>query len=675
MSLQIDIVLETAIDVDWDAMGLYAICYRRGWKHLRYILLLFVFVLCVYVYLWSTVKHERWGKSQNQESDNVLNSEVINSLLKNYSFSRDQVCNHPYLDPFHPSLMKYFRDVGRLNCADDENWIKVNNGSFWINKNAQLRHGKITCQYAPIYRKDENNVYVGEKKTMESGVISVPSDVITVSCQTGLFGSKYSNVHTTVAYKKEVHDRVNKASYDDLYMPLNVLMFGFDSVSRNTWLRTLPKTHKYFTEELKGVVLKGYNIVGDGTPQALLPILTGQTEIELPEARRGKPGAKVVDGHPWIWKDFKKAGYMTQWGEDMCWIGTFNLRMLGFDKQPVDHFWRPYCQASGELHKKSKPFCLGSERRHKVMMDWVKDGFQMYKTRLKFIFAFHSEYSHEDSSTLNWADDDLLGMLKYLEGNNYLNNTVLILMSDHGARFHAVRESIQGKYEERMPYFSFRFPKWFPKKYPSEFKAFKTNANRLTTPFDIYETFRDMIKFEKTAKKNKTLPRGMSLFRPIPKHRSCGDADISPHWCACLGWNVTSSSDPVTKKAAVAIVDFMNNLTEKFRSKCHSLSLKEIKSAMVLQSNPYIARFLGSADVDGRIPKESNNAIDKSALYQLTLQTSPGDGVFETTVKYFAKKDKFVMSEREISRINKYGNAANCVYTDAPHLRQYCYCK
>nr|XP_022342983.1 uncharacterized protein LOC111136430 [Crassostrea virginica]XP_022342984.1 uncharacterized protein LOC111136430 [Crassostrea virginica] len=656
-------------------MGLYAICYRRGWKHLRYILLLFVFVLCVYVYLWSTVKHERWGKSQNQESDNVLNSEVINSLLKNYSFSRDQVCNHPYLDPFHPSLMKYFRDVGRLNCADDENWIKVNNGSFWINKNAQLRHGKITCQYAPIYRKDENNVYVGEKKTMESGVISVPSDVITVSCQTGLFGSKYSNVHTTVAYKKEVHDRVNKASYDDLYMPLNVLMFGFDSVSRNTWLRTLPKTHKYFTEELKGVVLKGYNIVGDGTPQALLPILTGQTEIELPEARRGKPGAKVVDGHPWIWKDFKKAGYMTQWGEDMCWIGTFNLRMLGFDKQPVDHFWRPYCQASGELHKKSKPFCLGSERRHKVMMDWVKDGFQMYKTRLKFIFAFHSEYSHEDSSTLNWADDDLLGMLKYLEGNNYLNNTVLILMSDHGARFHAVRESIQGKYEERMPYFSFRFPKWFPKKYPSEFKAFKTNANRLTTPFDIYETFRDMIKFEKTAKKNKTLPRGMSLFRPIPKHRSCGDADISPHWCACLGWNVTSSSDPVTKKAAVAIVDFMNNLTEKFRSKCHSLSLKEIKSAMVLQSNPYIARFLGSADVDGRIPKESNNAIDKSALYQLTLQTSPGDGVFETTVKYFAKKDKFVMSEREISRINKYGNAANCVYTDAPHLRQYCYCK
>jgi hypothetical protein len=49
----------------------------------------------------------------------------------------------------------------------------------------------------------------------------------------------------------------------------------------------------------------GYNIVGDGTPAALLPILTGQTEQELPEARRGHDGAETVDRFPWIWKKFK----------------------------------------------------------------------------------------------------------------------------------------------------------------------------------------------------------------------------------------------------------------------------------------------------------------------------------------------------------------------------------
>lgn len=49
----------------------------------------------------------------------------------------------------------------------------------------------------------------------------------------------------------------------------------------------------------------GYNIVGDGTPAALFPILTGQTEKELPESRRGYAGAKTVDEFPWIWKQFK----------------------------------------------------------------------------------------------------------------------------------------------------------------------------------------------------------------------------------------------------------------------------------------------------------------------------------------------------------------------------------
>lgn len=73
-------------------------------------------------------------------------------------------------------------------------------------------------------------------------------------------------------------------------MGLNVLMFGFDSVSRMTWLRNLPKSHRYFTETLGGTVLEGYNIVGDGTPQALLPILTGQWRgARWPSFRRKSP--------------------------------------------------------------------------------------------------------------------------------------------------------------------------------------------------------------------------------------------------------------------------------------------------------------------------------------------------------------------------------------------------
>ena len=66
-------------------------------------------------------------------------------------------------------------------------------------------------------------------------------------------------------------------------------------------------------------------MLGDGTPQALLPLLTGRTETELPEARRGFEGATTVDDHPWIWRQLKDAGYVTQWAEDSAEIGTYVL--------------------------------------------------------------------------------------------------------------------------------------------------------------------------------------------------------------------------------------------------------------------------------------------------------------------------------------------------------------
>lgn len=55
-------------------------------------------------------------------------------------------------------------------------------------------------------------------------------------------------------------------------LPFNVIMFGLDSLSRNAFIRKLPRTYKYMTDELKADVLQSYNIVGDGTPQALIPV-------------------------------------------------------------------------------------------------------------------------------------------------------------------------------------------------------------------------------------------------------------------------------------------------------------------------------------------------------------------------------------------------------------------
>lgn len=87
-------------------------------------------------------------------------------------------------------------------------------------------------------------------------------------------------------------------------------MMGFDSLSRNAFIRKLPKTYKYIIENLSGDVLKGYNIIGDGTPQALIPLLTGYTELELPETRKRMSNADFVNIYPMIWKKYQENGFV-----------------------------------------------------------------------------------------------------------------------------------------------------------------------------------------------------------------------------------------------------------------------------------------------------------------------------------------------------------------------------
>ena len=98
---------------------------------------------------------------------------------------------------------------------------------------------------------------------------------------------------------------------------------GGDASSRYDYRVLL--SHAFIVHELGASVFSGYNVLGDGTPQALLPLLTGRTETELPEARRGFEGATTVDDHPWIWRQLKDAGYVTQWAEDSAEIGTYVL--------------------------------------------------------------------------------------------------------------------------------------------------------------------------------------------------------------------------------------------------------------------------------------------------------------------------------------------------------------
>ncbi|XP_013399303.1 uncharacterized protein LOC106165596 [Lingula anatina] len=464
-------------------------------------------------------------------------------------------------------------------------------------------------------------------------------------------------------------------------MGLSVLMIGYDGVSRLTWMRHLPKTYQYFTKNLKGTVLEGYNIVGDGTTQAFLPILTGLTEEELPESRRGWPGAVSVDGFPFVWKDFKKHGYITQWVEDEPNLGTFHYRLLGFNEIPTDHNMRVFYLRKREISNMFQSFCLGSMSNHLNQLNWLKDAFVAYPDKPKFVLGFYNEYSHNvEYRILQNADDGLVEFLKFLEKDGHLDSTVLILMSDHGVRYGKLRETFQGKLEERLPFFSFRFPEKFQKLYPEAYRNFVTNAQRLTTPFDIHATFIDILNYKHSeTETGGKLKRGISLFKEIPLNRTCADAGVEPHWCACQEWEKLTTSDPDVIEAAREVVTTINTMTSEERDKCSGLSLGRVISAIKMSPDKAkVLTFEKSADQDGRMPQfsiEERIFAEDCVFYQVTIETQPGLGRFEATVYQSTKEKTFNCAYSSISRINMYGEQPHCIMDDFPHLRPYCYCK
>lgn len=647
------------------AMSVYSIFYSIFRTRRKREKVFFAFLAFSVIALFIRIISERPEPSSAKKTSHFpQNSENVDTS--------GQSCVHPVLNPNDPSVRQFFKKIPKLQCNQEENWVYVKNGTFSYTPSMRTKYGNFSCTYVPILRGPNDNIVI-DGNAIENIMDQTPlqTDFFRVTC-INKDGIRYHNVHSGIAVNNDLHYRAEKTPLPTNALGLSVIMFGLDSVSHMTWKRMLPKTYDYFAQ-LGGMVLEGYNIVGDGTPQALLPILTGKTEWELPEARRSHANAKPVDDHPWVWKDFKRAGYVTQWGEDMTNIGTFNYRMLGFQNPPVDHYMRPFFLEAEKVYRFNKDYCLGSQTRQQNFINWLKQLLLMYGENRKFSFMFHSECSHGDNNLVQHLDDDLVDFLKFMATSGHMNHSILIFMSDHGARFQNIRETVQGKLEERMPHFGFLFPRWFADKYPEAYANFKTNTRRLTTPFDIHETFMHLLNFTDFSTPD-LKSRAFSLFREVPKNRSCRDADIEPHWCACLVWEKVSTNDERVKNAALETLKVMNGLTSELRSDCRILQLVNVTNALRLRANQQVLKFKRSSDVDGRYADLSDQMAEKEYLIQVTFRVTPGDGLFEATVKHNVALATYAVNEKEISRINKYGLAPSCIASRHPALRPYCYC-
>lgn len=220
--------------------------------------------------------------------------------------------------------------------------------------------------------------------------------------------------------------------------------------------------------------------------------------------------------------------------------------------------------------------------------------------------------------------------------------------------------------EERQPFMYTIFPKWFYTDFPRAMRHFRRNSRRLTSHFDLHEMLRDLSRLEQledvaidaraadlaTAD---PLPRGISLFLPIPATRTCDAAGILPHWCTCHEKQTVPTIDQgVLRVARFVLRDLNDRLAEA--PQCAHLHLNSILEA---------TRATLTADAAYRVPSAGQ-------MFDLTvrLRTKPGMGEFEATVRVKTEEDMELTGP--ISRTNLYGRQSSCV--NDPQLKLYCYC-
>ncbi|GMT08917.1 hypothetical protein PFISCL1PPCAC_214, partial [Pristionchus fissidentatus] len=372
-------------------------------------------------------------------------------------------CTVPKLDINGPDVVKFFHDPEPVICAKEKNWMYIDEENT-VRLIEERKSARCESQSISMHT-DDMEVY-GEWIELKIGS-ELPFEISNVRCWDGW--SKWEQSFASVKVKDTVKQRSN-AKLSTKTKP-SVLILSFDSLSQMTFRRKLPKTVNFLEKQMEAVVLNGYNIVGDGTPQAFIPILTGKTEEELPLTRRRYDNASFLDDvYPLVWNNFSDAGYATMFGEDCGGVGMFTYRLKGFRKQPTDHYLRPHAR---HMERASVPWiksffydgtheiirCVGSDSQHTHWLRYAREFLEGYKSFPSFGLLHHGVYSHDDINMVSIMDDDFAEWLKKANDDGLFDDTILIVMADHGHRFADLRNTHQGQIEERLPFFSVTLPK------------------------------------------------------------------------------------------------------------------------------------------------------------------------------------------------------------------------
>nr|KAI8753855.1 CAunnamed protein product [Biomphalaria glabrata] len=606
----------------------------------------------------------------NQSVNQTINQSVNQSFAPTDESSGDSPsssgdsswCTFPQLDPFDSKIRHLLKAAKPIDCsAHWPNLVYADGDYLYVNMSkVKLSHKFKHCRYVSRARHGGNcsdrktkTLYTSDYFTTYIKVNETDTYVFVECLSTSR--SVISRSYITLIRKRHALEEElyqNLASHRKTASPkktLSVIMLGLDGMSKQNFQRTMPKTREFLERDLQAVELRKFNKIGLNTFPNFAGLLAGRHEEEL-KYSYNEYLDKIND--KFIWSPYRKAGYRTFLMLDSLAVSAFHYLKLGWMKPPVDYYVREMVIDS-DIDKKTrgKEFqCYGDKTEIETLTDLVVQFAMVFNhsTTPYFSFSFLMRQTHDQQHLAAAGDILYFNFLRTLVDNNLLTNTLLIFFSDHGPRFGAFRQTLQGMIEGRTPYFYFVFPAWFKAKYPEVMKVLSVNQDRLTSHFDVHETLMDILNFQGETGQGELTSRGISLFKEIPRERTCEHIGVPVEYCACVQLSESSVAPEVKQKMAKTILYHVISLTEHIRKSCAAYTLTSVNAVL----------------------KMSLKKDDKE-LYALLITTNPGNAVFEGYVTL--DKNGSTTLSGHVIRASMYGKHANCI--NDLHLRNYCYCR
>ncbi|KAH8273935.1 hypothetical protein KR044_004404, partial [Drosophila immigrans] len=574
-------------------------------------------------------------------------------------------CKIPRLDPFSHDSMEFFKPPDFMKCTNQPDLVTaqydIERRQYKLHINEALPElisniSDYGCTYKEIIRGENDSIVWTSQAFAFEQNWWVPHHIqaIIVECHV-LSNSTRVIQRDAFAFVQHPIGRNDKIDEERSRTHPNVVVIGIDAMSQMNFQRTMPLTAN-FVRQTGWYEMLGYNKIGDNTLPNMLALLMGGTPTGWNTyCNINKPGC--MDSYNFIWKNYRNAGYLTAYAEDLSTYDTFHYLLPGFVRQPVDYYLHPFLKAIEQSMETVKhlgyDFCVGRRQSYRYVLDYcqqiVKRFVQETPKPLFGLFWMNS-FSHDDFTGAVSVDSDFVSYLERFEELGLFERSIVILLSDHGQRSGPLMTLPSSFLEERLPMLHVYVPPWYRQKYPEVARALDLNRRQLSSPFDLNLAFKHLLQMLHPRLRfyQQECSACVSLFNVLPQNRNCRQAGIPEHWCSCEPYKQVPQTEREQELARLVVYRMNQYLVKRNHEKqCYHLKIRKL---LLVERRQYF-------NDDGlEVP-----SADRLDTYRLKFTTKPNGGLFRATLSASEDASMVVVHEEFISRLNSYRKDAHCI--------------